>query len=89
MIAERQVAVAPRDNDNRARVKAGRSRIIPASAGLFRLYADYLVREYGHLDSDYVLSGLRDNTYCPDSGIIQRGVAPLPVISVTVFQGAR
>ena len=58
MIAERQVAVAPRDNDNRARVKAGRSRIIPASAGLFRLYADYLAREYGALDSDYVFVNL-------------------------------
>ena len=58
VIAERQVAVAPRDNDNRARVKAGRSRIIPASAGLFRLYADYLAREYGALDSDYVFVNL-------------------------------
>jgi hypothetical protein len=29
MIAEQQVAVMPRDNDNRARAKAGRSRIRP------------------------------------------------------------
>jgi integrase/recombinase XerD len=53
-IAERQVVVMPRLNDNRARVKAGRSRVIPASAELMRLYADYLNREYGALDSDYV-----------------------------------
>lgn len=53
-IAEREVTVMPRDNDNRARAKAGRSRVIPASAELMRLYADYLNREYGALDSDYV-----------------------------------
>jgi len=41
-IAERTVTVMPRPNDNRARAKAGISRVIPASAGLFRLYADYL-----------------------------------------------
>ena len=70
MIAEQQVAVMPRDNDNRARAKAGRSRIVPASAALFRLYADYLAREYGALDSDYVLSRHPDNTYCPEPGVI-------------------
>jgi integrase/recombinase XerD len=57
-IAERQVAIVPRDNDNRARVKAGRARMIPASAELLRLYADYLHREYGALDSDYVFVNL-------------------------------
>ncbi len=57
-VAERQVAVTPRDNDNRARVKAGRSRVVPASASLMRLYADYLNREYGALDSDYVFVNL-------------------------------
>ena len=57
-IAERQVTVMPRDNDNRARAKAGRSRMIPASAELMRLYADYLNREYGALDSDYVFVNL-------------------------------
>src|SRR5207244_10445966 len=41
-IAERAVTVTPRPNANRARAKAGISRVIPASAGLFRLYADYL-----------------------------------------------
>ena len=53
-VAERQVTVVPRDNDNRARGKAGRSRTIPASPELMRLYVDYLNREYGALDSDYV-----------------------------------
>lgn len=57
-IAERQVTVMPRHNDNRARAKAGRSRTIPASAELMRLYADYLNGEYGVLDSDYVFVNL-------------------------------
>lgn len=57
-IAERQVAVISRVNDNRARVKGGRSRFIPASAELMRLYADYLNGEYGSLDSDYVFVNL-------------------------------
>jgi integrase/recombinase XerD len=57
-IAERQVRVVPRVNANRARAKAGRSRVIPASAELMRLYADYLNREYGALDSDYVFVNL-------------------------------
>lgn len=58
VIAERQVVVVPRRNDNRARAKAGRRRTIPASAELMRLYADYLNAEYGALDSDYVFVNL-------------------------------
>jgi integrase len=57
-IAERQVVVVPRRNDNGARAKAGRSRTIPASSELMRLYADYLNREYGALDSDYLFVNL-------------------------------
>lgn len=57
-IAEQLVTVMPRVNDNRMRVKAGRSRVIPASGELMRLYADYLHREYGALDSDYVFVNL-------------------------------
>jgi integrase/recombinase XerD len=57
-IAEQQLRVVPRINDNRARAKAGRTRTIPASAELIRLYADYLNREYGALDSDYVFVNL-------------------------------
>jgi integrase len=57
-IAERQLTITPRANDNRARAKAGRSRTIPTSPDLMRLYADYLNREYGALDSDYVFVNL-------------------------------
>jgi integrase/recombinase XerD len=62
-IAERTVTVTPRPNDNRARAKAGISRTIPASAELMRLYADYLTREYGALDSDYVFVNLWAGPY--------------------------
>ena len=58
LIAERHVVVVPRRNDNRARAKGGRSRTIPVSAELMRLYADYLTEEYGALDSDYVFVNL-------------------------------
>jgi len=57
-IAQPRVAVIARDNDNRARAKGGRSRFIPASGQLVRLYADYLGQEYGALDSDYVFVNL-------------------------------
>lgn len=57
-IAERAVTITPRQNGNQARVKAGISRTIPASPELMRLYADYLTREYGALDSDYVFVNL-------------------------------
>lgn len=57
-IAEPCVTVVARDNDNRARAKGGRSRSIPASGQLMRLYADYLNIEYGSLDSDYVFVNL-------------------------------
>jgi len=62
-IAERQVTVVPRDNDNRARAKSGRWRVVPASAELMRLYADYLNGEYGALDSDYVFVNLWAEPY--------------------------
>ena len=62
-IAEQAVTVMPRTNDNRARAKAGISRTIPASAELMRLYADYLTREYGSLDSDYVFVNLWSQPY--------------------------
>ena len=56
--AEREVAVVPRDNDNGARSKSREPRLIPVSAGLIRLYADYLHGEYGDLDCDYVFVNL-------------------------------
>jgi len=57
-VAERQLTVRPRVNDNHARAKGGRVRTIPVSAELIRLYADYLAVEYGALDSDYVFVNL-------------------------------
>lgn len=56
--AEREITVVPRVNDNRARSKSRQPRTIPVSAGLIRLYADYLHTEYGELDSDYVFVNL-------------------------------
>lgn len=53
-----QVSVVPRPNANGARVKSGRSRVIPVRPGVVRLYADYLNVEYGNLDSDYVFVNL-------------------------------
>jgi integrase len=58
VVADRQVHVVPRRNDNRARAKAGRPRTVPTSADLMRLYVDYLNTEYGALDSDYVFVNL-------------------------------
>lgn len=58
VVADRQVHVVPRRNDNRARAKSGRPRTIPTSADLMRLYVDYLNTEYGALDSDYVFVNL-------------------------------
>ncbi len=58
MIAERQVLVVPRRNDNGARAKSGRRRTVPANADVLRLYVDYLNAEYGALDSDYVFVNL-------------------------------
>jgi integrase len=52
------VHVVARDNANGARAKGGRGRAVPAGAPLMRLYADYLNREYGAVDSDYVFVNL-------------------------------
>ena len=48
----------PRVNGNRARSKSREQRTVPVSAGLIRLYGDYLHGEYGDLDSDYVFVNL-------------------------------
>jgi integrase/recombinase XerD len=50
--------VVPRLNDNGARSKSAEPRIVPVTAGLVRLYADYLHTEYGDCDSDYVFVNL-------------------------------
>jgi integrase/recombinase XerD len=57
-VAERELTIVQRDNDNRARTKSRDPRTVPVSPGLLRLYADYLHSEYGSLDSDYVFVNL-------------------------------
>lgn len=57
-IAERQLTVTPRRNDNQARAKTDRSRTVPTGPDLMRLYCDYLNQEYGALDSDYLFVNL-------------------------------
>jgi integrase/recombinase XerD len=56
--AEGELTITPRVNDNGARAKSARTRTIPVSSELIRLYADYLHEEYGDLDSDYVFVNL-------------------------------
>lgn len=56
--AEREVTIVPRVNANKARCKSREQRTVPVSAGLIRLWGDYLHREYGQLDSDYVFVNL-------------------------------
>ena len=58
------------DNANGARAKLREAAVIPVSTPLVRLYSEYMHGEYGDLDCDYVLSGYRDNTYCPEPGVI-------------------
>jgi integrase/recombinase XerD len=57
-VAERELTVTPRRNDNHARTKSATPRTVPVSAELARLYAAYLHGEYGELDSDYVFVNL-------------------------------
>lgn len=56
-VAERQLSVVPRVNDNRARTKSRTGRTIPVGAQLIRLWSDYM-QEYGDLDSDYMFVNL-------------------------------
>jgi integrase/recombinase XerD len=57
-VAESQIRIVTRVNANRARSKSRKDRDVPVSAGLIRLYGDYLNDEYGDLDSDYVFVNL-------------------------------
>jgi hypothetical protein len=65
---EREVAFVPRVNANNARCKSGQPRTVPVSAGLIRLWGDYLHREYGQLDSDFVRQPVR-RTARPGAGL--------------------
>ncbi len=57
-VAAREVTIVSRVNDNGARAKSRDRRTIPVSAGLLRLWGDYLHDEYGDLDSDHVFVNL-------------------------------
>jgi len=55
---ERRIEIRPReDNANGARGKGGRGSV-PVSAELMRLHLEYIHREYGDLDCDYVFVNL-------------------------------
>jgi site-specific recombinase XerD len=76
---ERTVRIVPRgDNANGARAKCHSEAAIPVSAGLVRLYSEYLFEEYGELDSDYVFVNLfsepigRPLSYSAVSGLVER-----------------
>lgn len=73
------VHVVPRANANGLRAKGGRSRTVPVSAPLMRLYADCPNREYGAIDSSYVFIKLwaarvgRPITYPAAYGLVTAG----------------
>lgn len=55
----REIRIVPRrDNANGARAKTHTEHVIPVSRALIRLYSEYLFREYGDLDCDYVFVNL-------------------------------
>ncbi len=76
---EQTVRIVPRDdNANGARAKCRQETAIPVSAGLVRLYSEYLFDEYGELDSDYVFVNLfappvgRPLRYSAVAGLVER-----------------
>jgi len=55
----KEVQIVPRpDNANGARAKLRSPLKLPVTAGLVRLYSDYMYGEYGDVDSDYVFVNL-------------------------------
>jgi integrase len=76
---ERTVRIVPRpDNANDARAKCRQIAEVPVSAGLVRLYSQYLFDEYGEVDSDYVFVNLfsppvgRPLRYSAVAGLVER-----------------
>ncbi len=76
---ERTVRIVPRhDNVNGARAKCRAEAAIPVSAGLVRLYSEYLFDEYVDLDCDYVFVNLfappvgRPLGYSAVAGLVER-----------------
>ncbi len=60
----RELRIVPRaDNANGARAKIPDVEVIPITAGLVRLYTEYMHAEYGDLDSDYVFVNLWAEPY--------------------------
>ena len=60
----RELRIVPRsDNANGARAKIPDVEVIPVTAGLLRLYSEYMHAEYGDLDSDYVFVNLWAEPY--------------------------
>lgn len=60
----RELRIVPRaDNANGARAKIPDVEVIPITAGLVRLYGEYMHGEYGDLDSDYVFVNLWAEPY--------------------------
>jgi integrase len=60
----RELRIVPRyDNTNGARAKIPDVEVIPISAGLVRLYSEYMHAEYADLDSDYVFVNLWAEPY--------------------------
>jgi integrase len=60
----RELRIVPRrDNDNGARAKTRDTHTLPISAGLARIYTDYMFEEYGECDSDYVFVNLFAEPY--------------------------
>jgi integrase/recombinase XerD len=59
----KQINIVPRgDNANGARAKLRSPASIPVTAGLVRVYSDYMHSEYGDVDSDYVFVNLWSGT---------------------------
>lgn len=56
------IKIVPRDdNVNGARAKTDTEYQVHVSRDLMKLYADYLIEEYGEIDSDYVFVNLWEN----------------------------
>ncbi len=56
---DNEIIINPRDdNENSARAKTDEQIRIDVSKDLIALYTDYLLKEYGNLDSDYVFINL-------------------------------
>jgi integrase/recombinase XerD len=77
------------DNPNRAAAKSRRQRAVPLdfmTVQAFDAYEFERMTVPAAATADFVLSGRRDKTYCPEPGVIQRKSASSLVTSVAGFQ---